>query len=62
MGLVFGETSKNFENGNLSAYQKDFPELESRLAKSFPWKKEPSRMILFEALSMALQVRDQDIV
>lgn len=40
----------------------EYPELLSRLVETiFPWKKEPRRMILFEALSMALQVRDRDI-
>lgn len=45
------------------ALVKEYPELSLRLGKRpFPWRKEPRRMILFEALSMALQIRDQDIV
>ncbi|MEM7068721.1 MAG: hypothetical protein AAF478_07540 [Pseudomonadota bacterium] len=38
-----------------------YPELSSRLAKSFPWRKEPRRMVLFEALSMAHRVHHKDI-
>jgi len=41
----------------------EYSELLSRLVETaFPWKKEPRRMILFEALSMALQVRDRDMI
>lgn len=44
------------------ALAQDFPELSPRLAeKPAIWRREPRRMIIFEALSMALQVRHEDL-